>query len=103
MSQKRAEKLLRRQRRKRKKAQWHDRNRFERMVGLAGYVIEGGHVGVRLREMPPFHNRRSLMVDAPLVQAYHAGRLREVLRVLAANRLGLHLRRRMGNRDKEAR
>lgn len=73
------------------------------MVGLAGYVIEAGHVGVRLREMPPFHDRRSLMVDPTLVQAYHAGRLREVLRDLAANRLGLHLRKRMGKRRAEAR
>lgn len=99
MSQKRADKLARRAKRQRKKAQWHERHRFERMVGLVGHLIEAGHVGVRLREMPPFHDHRSLMVDALLAHAYHAGRLREVLRHLAANRLGLHLRRRVGNRE----
>lgn len=96
MSRKRTEKLLRRAKRQRKKVEWRERFRFKRMVMLAGGLIEDGYRG-RLREMPPFQDRRSLMVDPSLVHAYHQGRLREVLRVLASNRLGLHLRR-VGNR-----
>jgi hypothetical protein len=74
MSQKRAEKLLRRAKRQRKKVEWRAGQRFEDAVKVAEALARVGGV---------VHDEKTgevIQASPPLMEAYHAGRLREALR-----------------------
>jgi hypothetical protein len=72
MSEKRAEKLLRRAKRKRKKVEWRAGQRFEDAVKVAEAIARHGGV---VRE-----NGQLDELSPALMGAYRAGRLRAALR-----------------------